>query len=85
MAQTKTPRNTIRLTPPPNKFNLKMMISESQLKFIADVLVTIGEVCLVALVVPYFMAGGSNPGLFTWGATATIGSWIIGFIISKHI
>ncbi len=61
------------------------MVSESQLKFIADVLITISEVCLVALVVPYITARGGDSALFMWGAIATTGSWLIGFVISKNI
>lgn len=37
---------------------INTMLSDSQLKFLADVLVTIGEVSLASLIIPYFTSTG---------------------------
>lgn len=61
------------------------MISDSQLKFIADVMITIGEVCFASLVIPYFTVSGLNQNQFIGGLLATLGSWIIGSVVIKNI
>ncbi|MEK7090534.1 MAG: hypothetical protein AAB930_03020 [Patescibacteria group bacterium] len=61
------------------------MLSESQLKFLTDVLITIGEVSLASLIIPYFTSFGFEPTTFIWGIIATASVWISGLIISKNI
>lgn len=61
------------------------MLSESQLKFLADVLITIGEVSLASLIIPYFTASGFELTIFMWGIIATASVWTGGLIISKNI
>ena len=61
------------------------MLSESQLKFITDVLITIGEISLASLVIPYFSGSGLQPAAFIWGMTATVDAWIFGLVMSYYI
>ena len=61
------------------------MVSDSQLKFIADILITIGEVCFASLIIPYLTMSGLNPNQFIGGLIATFGSWIIGLVVIKNI
>lgn len=61
------------------------MLSDSQLKFLADVLITIGEVSLASLIIPYFISSGFEPIIFVWGIIATTSVWTGGLIISKNI
>ncbi len=58
------------------------MLSENQLKFVADVLDSIGQVSLASLVLPYFISG-LNTRLVIAGILATLGSWFIGLAITK--
>ena len=60
------------------------MLSGSQLKFLADMLITVGEVSLASLIIPYFTSSGFQTNLSVWGIITTASSWIIGFIISKN-
>lgn len=61
------------------------MLSDSQLKFLADVLVTIGEVSLVSLVIPYFVSSELNPSQLLIGFFTIIVSWILGLVVVKNI
>ena len=61
------------------------MLSESQLKFLTEILVTIGEVSLASLIIPYFTSSGFEPITFVWGVIATASVWTGGLIISKNI
>lgn len=61
------------------------MLSESQLKFITDVLITIGEVSLASLVIPYVITSALSPDLFIAGLAGMVGSWVLGIAISKNL
>lgn len=61
------------------------MVTESQLKFIADVLVTTGELCLASLVIPYLTsASGLSVSQFIVGIIGAATSWIMGLIVIKN-
>lgn len=61
------------------------MLSSSQLKFVVDVLVTIGEISLASLVVPYFISSGLSVGQLVVGFFAFMGSWILGLVVARKI
>ena len=61
------------------------MLSESQLKFVADILLTIGEVSLVSLIIPYFISSELNLAIFSSGLVTTAVVWVIGLIIMRDI
>lgn len=61
------------------------MLSGSQMKFIADVFVTIGEVSLASLVIPYFTSSGLNFDQLVSGILAIMISWIFGLVAARNI
>ena len=67
------------------KAYIDYMLAKSQLTFVADVLVTIGEVALVALVIPYFTSSRFDPTFFISGLVTAAAVWIIGLIITRDI
>jgi len=60
------------------------MLSSSQLKFLTDVLVTVSEVSLASLVIPYFTSLGLNVGQFVIGLIAFMGSLILCLVVAKN-
>ena len=60
------------------------MLSDSQIKFLADILNAVGQVSLASLVMPYFTSGLSM-GFITTGIAATLTCWIGGLILTKDI
>lgn len=63
----------------------RYMLSSSQLKFVVDVLVTIGEVSLASLVIPYFISSGLSVSQLVVGFLAFMGSWILGLVVARKI
>ncbi len=62
------------------------MATEAQLKFIADVLVTTGELCLASLVIPYLTtSAGLSISQLIVGLIGAASSWIIGLAVIKNI
>lgn len=61
------------------------MVSESQIKFLTDILVVIGEIALASLVVPYITSSEPQPNFFVSGLAITAASWLVGLGISKNI
>lgn len=55
------------------------------MKFITDVLVTVGEISLASLVIPYFTLSGLNISQFVIGLIAFTGSLILGLVVAKNV
>lgn len=60
------------------------MLSDSQVRFLADILNAVGQVSLASLVMPYFVFG-LGIRFVVAGTVATLGSWIMGFYILREI
>lgn len=60
------------------------MLSDSQLRLLADILVAVGQVSLASLVIPYFVESVGSEFL-TLGILATTGSWIGGLVITREV
>jgi len=58
------------------------MLSDSQLKLIADILVATGQVILASLVIPYF-TGVASFALLTSGLILTLAPWSLALLITK--
>ncbi len=64
--------------------SIKTMLTNEQLKFLADVSVAAGQVFLASLVIPYFVSNiGSR--FFLFGIIFAMGSWTIGLFIIRGI
>ena len=61
------------------------MLSGSQLKFITNVLVTIGEIALASLVIPYFTSSELGVTQLMVGLVAFMGSFVLGLVVAKSI
>lgn len=60
------------------------MLSDSQLKFIADVLVSLSQIFFASLVIPYIISG-TVINFLVPGLLLTAGSWIMGLFILKDV
>jgi len=60
------------------------MLSNSQLKLLADILVALGQIFFASLVLPYFITGLGVLFLLS-GILLTFGSWILCLIIIKNV
>jgi len=60
------------------------MLSDSQLKFLSDVSLMTGQVCLASLVIPYFISQLNAPFL-SLGILLTASSWLVGLLIIRNI
>ena len=61
-----------------------MVLSKSQLKFVSEILSSMGQVFLASLVVQYFITNLDTYFLLS-GVVLMLGSWITGLIIVKEV
>lgn len=59
-----------------------MHLSSAQLKVVTDILISMGEVLLAALVVPFFV-GAFNGSILIVGVLFTGGVWLMAVIINR--
>lgn len=55
------------------------------MKFVTDVLVTVGEVSLASLVIPYFTSFDLSVSHLVIGIFTILSSWILGLVVIKNI
>jgi len=60
------------------------MLSDSQLKFLSDVSLMTGQVCLASLVIPYFISQ-FNASFLLLGIILTASSWLVGLLIIRNV
>jgi len=60
------------------------MFSDAQLRIVADISVSAGQVFLASLVVPFFI-GQFSIVVFAIGVMFTGGAWIMALVIGKQI
>ncbi|OHA26398.1 MAG: hypothetical protein A3D52_03225 [Candidatus Taylorbacteria bacterium RIFCSPHIGHO2_02_FULL_44_36] len=61
------------------------MLSDSQLRFIAEMLSNIGLVFFASMVVPFFISAEISWGYLLSGSLLSLGSWLFGLIIIREV